>query len=449
LRATLADKYNGKDRWYLEALGIGADQQWDRFFLAFARKTKNVFQTPAQRDIVWRARTELAVPYLAKFAEDSSSDLQSRLRYFRAFDFISAASKSGYLLGMIERNTSNDVAFNRVVLRHLDPKTVKKSLIAATAMRNTLKSIAGTAEYIELVARYTVKTEGPALLKLAINKHNEAIGRDAAGLLLSLGGSQMMKDILASKDSIQSHRLIRALSRVGSIESVGLLQLVALNPSYSNPTKVLAAEMIGKSWAGEEKVLELLKEKKVQGPLIMPLVAGVNQAWRKSVRDEASSYLPNRKPVTKKRTPTMEELVTLKANVSAGKVVYRTNCALCHQVDKDGFDFGPKLSEIGTKLPKEGLWEAIVHPSSGISFGYEGWRLDMKDGSMLTGIISSKTETAIDLKFPGGVKQTVKASDVISITELPDSMMPEDLIQSMNKQELADLMAYLSSLKKR
>src|SRR6478735_3471984 len=34
LWATLATQYDGKDRWYLEALGIGADRQWNSFFKA-------------------------------------------------------------------------------------------------------------------------------------------------------------------------------------------------------------------------------------------------------------------------------------------------------------------------------------------------------------------------------------------------------------------------------
>ena len=50
----------------------------------------------------------------------------------------------------------------------------------------------------------------------------------------------------------------------------------------------------------------------------------------------------------------------------------------------------------------------IVHPSEGIGFGYEGWEIKMKDGSVLTGIIASKTETDIDLKFPGGATSILK-----------------------------------------
>ena len=58
------------------------------------------------------------------------------------------------------------------------------------------------------------------------------------------------------------------------------------------------------------------------------------------------------------------------------------------------------------KLSKDGLWEAILHPSAGISFGYEGWDLKMKDGTQYSGIISSKTETDIEIKMPGGLKKS-------------------------------------------
>jgi hypothetical protein len=40
LWATLASKHTG-DRWYLEALGIGADGQWDKFFAAYKTKIKD------------------------------------------------------------------------------------------------------------------------------------------------------------------------------------------------------------------------------------------------------------------------------------------------------------------------------------------------------------------------------------------------------------------------
>jgi putative heme-binding domain-containing protein len=118
-------------------------------------------------------------------------------------------------------------------------------------------------------------------------------------------------------------------------------------------------------------------------------------------------------------------------------------------VNKEGYDFGPALTEIGSKYPKEGLLDAIVHPSDGISFGYEGWELKMKDGSTLSGIIASKTETDLDLKLPAGAKQHIKTSDVQSMKEMKESLMPEGLYQNISTQDMANLLEYLESLKKK
>ncbi len=58
LWADLADQYDGKDRWYLEALGIGAADQWDSFFAAYVQKVGDPLKSAAGKDIVWRARTD-------------------------------------------------------------------------------------------------------------------------------------------------------------------------------------------------------------------------------------------------------------------------------------------------------------------------------------------------------------------------------------------------------
>jgi putative heme-binding domain-containing protein len=184
--------------------------------------------------------------------------------------------------------------------------------------------------------------------------------------------------------------------------------------------------------------------------LIPEVVASVSGAWRGSVRTEAASYLPNDvKAIATKPAPTMPQLLALKPNAEEGKKIFTATCNVCHQVNNVGYDFGPKLSEIGSKLPKEGLLDAIVHPSAGIGFGYEGWELKMKDGSTLSGILASKTETDIDIKFPGGTHRQIKTSDVLSKTEMKQSMMTEGLYNTMSAQDLANLLEYLEGLKKK
>ena len=223
-----------------------------------------------------------------------------------------------------------------------------------------------------------------------------------------------------------------------------------LSNSYSNPIRQKAAEMIGKSRSGEDRVLELLRNKKVPTEFVPFVVAGLNGSRRKEVYNEALTFLPGAvKAVNEKNEPILNGLLALTGNAKNGAAVFKKSCFVCHQVNTEGFDFGPKLTEIGSKLPKEGLLDAIVRPSAGVSFGFETWQLNMKDGSNLMGIIASRTETDIELKYPGGATQKIKTNDVKTIKKLPESMMPEGLHETLTKQELADMVQYLSLLKKK
>ncbi len=447
--ALLAAQHDGKDRWYLEALGIGADRQWDAFFTAYLAKVPNPLQSAAGRDIVWRARTDKAVGMLAQLASDASVPVKERLRYFRAFDFNTGTLKNSLLVKMITDNKGNDVALNKLVLYALDIKTVMQSPVTQQALTQVIKSVAGTSEYIELVSRYQVKTENPNLLKLAMDTSHEDLGRDAAGMLLKFGGSPLVWNVIKGPDTTQSKLLITALGGVGSKEAIDIVQAVALGSTYPAGLRKHAAGNIGHSWDGETRVLDILKAKKVPQELIPDVVASVSGAWRGIIRTTAQSYLPNNGATAAKKAPVMADINALTGDAAKGKLIFTNICATCHQVNGTGNDFGPKLGEIGSKYAKDGLLDAIVHPSAGISFGYEGWEINMKDGSTQTGIIASKTETDIDLKMPGGTRQHIKTSDVKHLEEMKTSMMPEGLYQVMSTQDLANLLEFLEGLKKK
>lgn len=449
LWATLAMQHDGKDRWYLEALGIGADKQWNAFFKAYLNQVKDPLQSAASRDIVWRARTDEAVPYLARLASDKDVPVQNRLRYFRAFDFNTGSAKSSYLVKMITDNTSNDVSLNKLVLHALDVKTVQHSAAAQKALADVIESVQRTPEYIEFVKQYEVKAENKNLLQLAIDSANAGLGRDAARLLLMLKGAALVQKVLNGKDTSQTKALLAALSGVGSKESIDIIQKVALSPGYPINIRKDAAGKIGKSWGGEDRVLEILKAKKVPAELVPDVVASVSGAWRGSVKSEAESYLPGHTTTALKKAPTMNELAAIKADAAKGKVIFMNTCSVCHVAGNEGKDFGPKLTEIGSKYAKDGLLDAIVHPSDGISFGYEGWEIKMKDGSVMSGIIASNTETAMEVKFPGGTTQQIKTNEVASKKEMKTSLMPEGLYQNLSNEDLANLLEYLEGLKKK
>ncbi len=86
LWAYLANAHDGKDRWYLEALGLAADKQENKFFDAWLKASPKL-NTPAARDIIWRCRGTHAAKYLADIILDKSIAEEDKPRYLRALDF--------------------------------------------------------------------------------------------------------------------------------------------------------------------------------------------------------------------------------------------------------------------------------------------------------------------------------------------------------------------------
>jgi len=101
LWAELAAQHDGKDRWYLEALGLGADKQSDKFFAAWLAKVGDKWNTPGGRDIVWRTRSKQAPAYLVKILKDKATTAAQKPRYMRSFDFHKGPEKDAALKSLL------------------------------------------------------------------------------------------------------------------------------------------------------------------------------------------------------------------------------------------------------------------------------------------------------------------------------------------------------------
>jgi len=98
----LAVQHDGRDRWYLESLGIAADKQWDAFLDAYLAKTSEPWKTPAGRDILWRSRAKKTPELLVKIIKDPATKEEEQARYFRALDFLAGPEKEAALKSLLE-----------------------------------------------------------------------------------------------------------------------------------------------------------------------------------------------------------------------------------------------------------------------------------------------------------------------------------------------------------
>ncbi len=439
LWASLAMRHNGTDRWYLEALGIGADGNWDERFTAYAAlKPEN---SKGYADVVWRARTEKALPALIELIGNTKS-----LAYFRALDFMPGEQKSEALFGLITSKFASDVTAQLEALRHMKPAYIASHPEVKSMLSSLLKQINGK-PYLELVDYYQLTEESPRVLGMILARTEAS---KSGQVLYNLpGGAALIRSTFLAGKEAEQLALIETLRWQGKTESAQLLYEATANPKLSKAVQMQAARVIGNAYPTEEFVLDLLEKKKIATAYVPLVVESLQKAWRKSIRMKANSYLDKHQTETKKAHPAMAELINMSGDAVKGKVVFANSCTMCHLVNNEGIDFGPKLSEIGTKLSKEGMYMSILHPNAGIGFGYETFEIKTKSGDTYQGIIVSKNETDIVLRIPGGIVKSFKTSALKSYKQLPESLMPEGLADGMSTTELVDLIEYLSTLKKK
>ncbi len=441
--AALANQHTGADRWYLEALGIGADRAWDTRLAAYL--ALKPVDSPAFRDIIFRSRTALANSYIFQYLKEAKP-LNDKLRYFRALDFIPGEEKSALLVQLINTELKKNAAATLVAIRHLSPEYMQKNALARKTVINLLPKN-DIDEYTQLIEKYSLGELKPELMKIILSNKG---GRQAAKTLYALGGNDLIKSTFNQGNNTVKRSIIDAICWQGNKESVALLNQILLNTKLDLIVRKDAAKGIGNSYpAGEDFVLQALKQKQIPANLIPSVVESVSKAWRKGVRVEANTYLSGAQSNSKTKHPALNELISLKGVAKNGIKVFVEQCAMCHQINNEGIDFGPKLSEIGSKLSKEGMYLSILHPNAGIGFGYETFEITTKKGDVYQGIVTSKNETDIILKLPGGGIQNFKTSALKSVKQLDSSMMPDELAAGMSTSELTDLVEYLSTLKKK
>lgn len=126
-----------------------------------------------------------------------------------------------------------------------------------------------------------------------------------------------------------------------------------------------------------------------------------------------------------------------------GLTVYENNCAVCHKMtEKMGFAFGPDLASLRNRR-YENILSDILDPNMSIADGYDLWSVELNSGETLQGVISAETPSAISLVNAGGQTVTVARKDIRNLIALDVSAMPSGLENSIDQQEMADLLAFI------
>ena len=437
--AKLAAQYDGKDRWYLEALGIAADNNWDKYLGKWLETVGNTWIDGKNRDIVWRSRANKTAELLTQLIKVSEG--KEQLRYFRALDFQKNNNKTELLLSTLnDGKASDDLAL--LVYKHIDPKTAIANASFNTFLPKVLGAAKQASDYFDVVKRFGLKDQTARLMNYVLTSDNWDLQSEAAHIVFNNVGTVPLEKILRGSNEVEKLTAIAAFGSIDNKETNTIFKQIMLDAEQPMAIRDKATQALF-GWNGQDITWDLVQKNQFPKELLDVVKPNLMNSWHNEIRPAATKFFMGN---VNTDYGNINDLAMMKGNAIKGFKTFETYCLTCHKMNGKGTDFGPGLSEIGSKLSNAGLYSSIINPSQGISFGYEGHILTMKDGSENQGMILSKTENEIVMKELGSPEpKRYKRVDIASQKAIEESLMPKF---PMKKEELVDLVAYLSGLKK-
>jgi putative heme-binding domain-containing protein len=149
----------------------------------------------------------------------------------------------------------------------------------------------------------------------------------------------------------------------------------------------------------------------------------------------------------------MEELVPILKQAERGRSFAQAKeafaaaqCVQCHRMGKEGRAIGPDLTGVAGRFNRRDLLEHILYPSKIISDRYQTITFITHDDEEVTGTILDENDDRVLLIIPATQTQMELAKNNIMERQISTlSAMPEGLFNSLNQEEILDLLAYLEA----
>ncbi|MEO2019458.1 MAG: PQQ-dependent sugar dehydrogenase [Fuerstiella sp.] len=206
------------------------------------------------------------------------------------------------------------------------------------------------------------------------------------------------------------------------------------------------------STTGALRLLHSVDNGDLSGLVMAKVVARAVRHNDVSVRDLFERFLPPDDRIKRLGSVVHSaQILSLAGDAVRGRQVFfdtgGVSCKNCHRIHKDGKQLGPDLTTIGKKLTTVQLLESILQPSKRIDPKYVTYLAETTSGRLFIGLLQDKTDEVVVLKDAQDKVRRIPTDNIEQLVPQQQSLMPDLLVRDMTAQQLADLLAYLSSLK--
>ena len=469
----LAKLYDGKDRFYLAAIGIAVghhDKERRDIILADFKKH---FPTLDEKtlDIIWELRPPSVMPKLGKALSDKSLTAAVRGRIVDVLAASNDANAGKVMLDVLQTDVPPEVRdkvlaniklflpgkwrdlrgskeLNDTIadmLKKPETRVTALSLIAVAEKADAVKEVAAIAADAKENAE-TRKAAIQALGSLSVKDSVESLADLLASdsQLLRVEAAKALGNLAQPKGKAETPENKAALAHLKS-------SLEFIHPDVASRMAILSA------LAGTRPGTVWLLDVAAKGNLADDLKGETARLLRNSpyqdLRNKAMVQFPPAGKINPKNLPSIPALVTRKGDVERGKKLMAASakndmlCMKCHAVRGTGGAIGPDLSMIGKKASRENLFESILYPSKAIADQYVAWQIETKKGLSLVGLIVEETKEHILLRDATGKDHKIALAEIDERKKSLKSLMPDDIVVYLSEENLIDIVEYLQTLK--
>ena len=287
-----------------------------------------------------------------------------------------------------------------------------------------------------------------AFKDLAMNEKSTPASRQAAVKMLSSGPPEVMLDLAkellvpATPPTLQS-AILQALNQ-GPASEVGGIILEKWE-GFSPGLRREAVETLFSNKARFPLILAALEKGTIrQGQLEAERIARLKSGLDDSMKARLEKMVKMEVNISRAKViEAYKHILSNEGNASAGKEVFRKQCATCHKLEGVGYQVGPELIAAIRGKGKEYLLTSILDPSKEVDSRYVNYTVETKQGRVLSGILVAESGTSVTLRRGENAEDTLLRNQIESIQSANKSLMPEGLEAQINQKDMSDLLEYL------
>lgn len=141
---------------------------------------------------------------------------------------------------------------------------------------------------------------------------------------------------------------------------------------------------------------------------------------------------------------TYRETLAGNTEVARGREAFVKTCSACHTHNGTGGKVGPDLTGIRNQ-PADAILLHFLVPNYEVAPNYQTLSIVTQDGHSFSGLLAAETESSLVLRTAVGTEETVLRKNITSLNASGVSLMPDGLEQTMTKEDVGNLVAFLKS----